>query len=396
MSEKLGINLIILGKTGVGKSSFCNYIFDKDIFKKGIGKPVTTWKENFQMHSTEFDKYTLNIYDTVGIEPNNFNRWIEELNTFISKRNDYVNQHPSNWIHGAFYLINGTQARIESTEIKTIKTLFQNISNIHAVITNADKANDEQKKSLREKLMNEISHNLPITEICSVNSKTRKKKSEPYGKEEVLKVFLTSLRNNIKPQLTLYSLHCIYRGIDEFQKELIAKIEKSDLNFWNMVATTIRDGEIDDLLGFNIDDMELDKYNSRIDALDDFIQHNFPPNSSLSEDDITDNLYSLQEEIEDRIEELEEEFSKKLSSIESAFDEEGSFMDKLIAIGTVAKILWDVKAFFINTTNEIFDSIKEIIINHQTTYITRLTNINPNLLKDKSLLTPTFSHLSFK
>ena len=35
-----GINILILGKTGVGKSSFCNYIFDQELFRTGTGKPV--------------------------------------------------------------------------------------------------------------------------------------------------------------------------------------------------------------------------------------------------------------------------------------------------------------------------------------------------------------------
>ncbi|EGQ9289513.1 GTP-binding protein, partial [Vibrio parahaemolyticus] len=37
MSE---VNLIVIGKTGVGKSSFCNYIFGEELFERGDGAPV--------------------------------------------------------------------------------------------------------------------------------------------------------------------------------------------------------------------------------------------------------------------------------------------------------------------------------------------------------------------
>ena len=35
------VNILVLGKAGVGKSSFLNYLVDKDVFETGIGEPVT-------------------------------------------------------------------------------------------------------------------------------------------------------------------------------------------------------------------------------------------------------------------------------------------------------------------------------------------------------------------
>ena len=40
MKEKYA-NIILLGRTGVGKSSFINYIIGKEICKTGNGKSVT-------------------------------------------------------------------------------------------------------------------------------------------------------------------------------------------------------------------------------------------------------------------------------------------------------------------------------------------------------------------
>ena len=42
-------NILIMGKSGSGKSSFCNYLFDApELFATGKGKPITSWEENFQ------------------------------------------------------------------------------------------------------------------------------------------------------------------------------------------------------------------------------------------------------------------------------------------------------------------------------------------------------------
>ena len=71
MSENLSIestNVLIIGKSGVGKSSLVNYMFGKELQKVGVGAPVT------KMEIKEFtykydDHFEMHIYDTWGLEP---------------------------------------------------------------------------------------------------------------------------------------------------------------------------------------------------------------------------------------------------------------------------------------------------------------------------------------
>ena len=56
-------NLVILGKTGVGKSTLINNIFSEPIADVGIGKPVTS-----QIRQYERDGYPLRVFDTPGLE----------------------------------------------------------------------------------------------------------------------------------------------------------------------------------------------------------------------------------------------------------------------------------------------------------------------------------------
>lgn len=58
-------NLMIVGGTGVGKSSLINHIFGKEIAKVGSGKPVTRG-----CHRYEDANIPLVIFDTEGYEVN--------------------------------------------------------------------------------------------------------------------------------------------------------------------------------------------------------------------------------------------------------------------------------------------------------------------------------------
>ena len=73
----IACNVLIIGKTGTGKSSFANYLFDVDKFTIGSGEPVTSWAENFQAYHFEKKGIKINVYDSVGLEPDNQTKWME-------------------------------------------------------------------------------------------------------------------------------------------------------------------------------------------------------------------------------------------------------------------------------------------------------------------------------
>ncbi|GAA7639489.1 hypothetical protein MMM5_07070 [Helicobacter pylori] len=61
--EKPIMNILLMGATGVGKSSLINALFGKEIAKAGVGKPITQHLEKFID-----EKKGLILWDTKGIE----------------------------------------------------------------------------------------------------------------------------------------------------------------------------------------------------------------------------------------------------------------------------------------------------------------------------------------
>jgi len=109
-------NLVIFGKTGVGKSTLINAIFGQDVAQTGIGEPVTRGS------SLYLDQVGyLGIVDTQGLEVGKDNREIlSDLNAAIKGMRKMPQ---SDQLHVAWYCVRGMDRRFEDTEAEFVRRL---------------------------------------------------------------------------------------------------------------------------------------------------------------------------------------------------------------------------------------------------------------------------------
>ncbi|WP_225743993.1 YcjF family protein [Marinilactibacillus sp. Marseille-P9653] len=152
------VNILIAGKTGVGKSTLINNIFREKLADTGIGKPVTK-------HLRKISKNGIPIvlYDTRGLELEQTiqQRVKKEMLDLINQ-----NKHSKEAIHVVYYCIQATSSRIEDMELELIKDISENIPVI-LVLTQALGQPTEDFKRYLENM------NLPVAGIQTVMS-------EPY------------------------------------------------------------------------------------------------------------------------------------------------------------------------------------------------------------------------
>ena len=113
-------NILVTGKTGVGKSTLLNAIFGEDLAETGSGKPCT---ENIKEYAKE--GFPIHLVDTRGLELANFNTIADDLVHEILNRRRSPNA--DDYIHIAWYCINYTSKRIEDAEFEFISKLSQEI-----------------------------------------------------------------------------------------------------------------------------------------------------------------------------------------------------------------------------------------------------------------------------
>ncbi|WRF20511.1 50S ribosome-binding GTPase [Helicobacter pylori] len=107
--EKPKMNVLIMGATGVGKSSLINALFGKEIAKTGVGKPVTQHLEKYID-----EKKGLILLDTQGIEDKDYENTLESIKKEMEYSFKTLNEKET--IDVAYLCVKETSGRVQERE----------------------------------------------------------------------------------------------------------------------------------------------------------------------------------------------------------------------------------------------------------------------------------------
>ena len=109
-TERGNINVLIAGRSGVGKSTLINAVFQQNLAETGQGRPVTQSTREITK-----DGVPITIFDTRGLEMSQFKETLSELEKLIKGRSS--EKDPNRRIHVAWLCIQEDGRRVESAEI---------------------------------------------------------------------------------------------------------------------------------------------------------------------------------------------------------------------------------------------------------------------------------------
>lgn len=140
--QKMGhVNIALIGKTGVGKSTLLNAVFKDDFAETGVGRPVT-------QHSKEYTKEgsLVSILDTKGFELENYQTILQELKDTINERKT---GDPKTHIHVVWFCVRSYDKRFEDAEMHFVEELSKEVPVI-IVMTQCERKNQEFYDKIKE------------------------------------------------------------------------------------------------------------------------------------------------------------------------------------------------------------------------------------------------------
>ena len=194
------LNIIIVGKSGVGKSTLINSLFRGEFAETGLGRPVTD-----EIRRIEKKGYPLAIYDTPGFELSKGQQTKVKDEIIELINNGFASKDINDAIHCIWYCINvGGNRTFDATEVEWLKELTESnkVTQVPIIVVltqSCPKKKAQDMKTLVEK------ENLDIVKVVPVLAQDMDFDDEyvakAYGLDRLIDVMSESLPDELQDTL---------------------------------------------------------------------------------------------------------------------------------------------------------------------------------------------------
>ena len=228
-------NVLIMGKTGTGKSTLLNYLCETDLAKTGAGKPVTG--EGIYEYDVVINGQEVRIFDSWGIEAGKVNRWKQLIDD--SLRNHGVQRRMEDWFHSVIYCIQAGGGRVEDIDAEIIRKFLNEGYLLTVVLTKADQVDEDDEARMKQVILSEITTSLPssskkgtinVIATCAEKKKTRSGETQPFGKENVQLAILEGWKNTVLERIPKHVVSRLIGCVDDWEEDEKNRLRNTEIS----------------------------------------------------------------------------------------------------------------------------------------------------------------------
>lgn len=193
------LNIIVVGKTGVGKSTLINGVFRDNLAETGMGKPVTT-----HMRKIEKENFPLKIYDTRGFELGKDAQADVKQEVLDTISAGIAAKDVNKAIHCIWYCVNTASNRIEPEEIEWLKSFTQEnrLTQVPVIVILTQSFSKKKAQEMKNLILDE---NLDVVQVVPVLAMDYEIDEEyvakAYGLDTLIKIMSQVLPEELQDTL---------------------------------------------------------------------------------------------------------------------------------------------------------------------------------------------------